>query len=278
MFAKNSRYRKLPDDVVLDAKGRRLSSKALRPLPEIEGVVVHTIQQGERLDHLAQKYYRQSRKWWRICDANSEFLSPLALLGQEPLETTHFELTCLGDEPQWTELLRDIEAKTGIVAARLGETHHLPEERYLEGDRLCTIQTSFMPSTDYQGLIPSSWQWLLQANGIKLDPQALMMGDGNRWRILDRNTKDEWKTIYLVQAERRAASFGSPTGPPSLISVHVLAALHEFRWDLVVMFNRMNISAEVIADIIAKHDFTEPQWRTETRLGKPLRIPPDSLR
>ena len=37
MFSSFSRYRKLPDVVTTDAKGRTLASKALRPLPSVSG-------------------------------------------------------------------------------------------------------------------------------------------------------------------------------------------------------------------------------------------------
>ena len=64
MFSKISRYRKLPDTVSSDARGRSLQSKTLRLLPEVSGEFRHTVEEVDRLDHLAYKYYRQSRKWW----------------------------------------------------------------------------------------------------------------------------------------------------------------------------------------------------------------------
>ena len=85
MFSKISRYRKLPDVVTIDVQGRRLESKSLRLLPEVTGIFLHTVESGDRLDHLAYKYYKQPRKWWRICDANPEFPSPQALLGKESI-------------------------------------------------------------------------------------------------------------------------------------------------------------------------------------------------
>lgn len=37
-------------------------------------VLEHTLKATDRLDLLAQHYYNDSRKWWRILDANPEFL------------------------------------------------------------------------------------------------------------------------------------------------------------------------------------------------------------
>ncbi|MBD1836289.1 hypothetical protein H6F61_27305 [Cyanobacteria bacterium FACHB-472] len=116
MFFKNSRYRKLPDEVTVDGKGRRLTSKSLRLLPEVTGIFLHTIEDGDRLDHLAHKYYNQPRKWWRICDANPEFISPQALLGKTPFITQRFPISFADTEgqPPWATLLRAIAAQIGV--------------------------------------------------------------------------------------------------------------------------------------------------------------------
>ncbi len=92
MFTKISRYYKVPDVAVPDAQGRVLASKDLRLLPEVTGTFRHRVQAGDRLDHLAHKYYSQPLQWWHICDANPEFLSPLALLGEEAIVTARFPL------------------------------------------------------------------------------------------------------------------------------------------------------------------------------------------
>jgi hypothetical protein len=116
MFSKRSRYNKLSDVVTLDAKGRSIESKSIRLLPEVTGTFNHVIEEVDRLDHLAYKYYKQPVKWWRICDANPEFLSPLALLGKEPLETACFTVTfddTLGPPP-WYKILRNLNKQVGV--------------------------------------------------------------------------------------------------------------------------------------------------------------------
>jgi len=104
MFKKGSRYRKVPDLLAVDAKGRRSMVKDCRPLPETDGDFQHIVESPDRLDHLAYRYYREPRKWWNICDANPEFLSPLALLGDESRVTVRFPLYSKQDSP-WTDLL-----------------------------------------------------------------------------------------------------------------------------------------------------------------------------
>lgn len=117
MFFKNSRYCKLPDEVTVDAQGRRLLSKSLRLPPQVTGTFLHTVEDGDRLDHLASKYYNQPRKWWRVCDANPEFLLPQGLLGKTPFVTQQFSISFSGSEedaPPWATLIRAIAAQVGV--------------------------------------------------------------------------------------------------------------------------------------------------------------------
>jgi len=115
-FSKISRYRKLSDDTTIDASGRNLASKGLRMLSLVSGTFLHTIEEPDRLDHLAYKYYKQPRKWWRICDANSEFLSPQALLGKEPLVVDSFPLTFDDSttQPPWSDVLKQLSETLGV--------------------------------------------------------------------------------------------------------------------------------------------------------------------
>lgn len=116
MFFKNSRYRQLPDEVTVDVKERRLPSKSSRALPDATGIFRHTLADGDRLDHLAHKYYNQPRKWWRICDANPEFMSPQALLGKTPVITQRFPLSFPENQgqPPWATLMRAIANQVGV--------------------------------------------------------------------------------------------------------------------------------------------------------------------
>jgi hypothetical protein len=117
MFAKASRYRKLDDVVTVDDQGRSLPSRTIRLLPDVSGRFLHTVEDVDRLDHLAYKYYRKPRKWWQICDANPQFMSPQALLGKESIVTERFELS-LEDEqgvPPWAALRRILVETVGVI-------------------------------------------------------------------------------------------------------------------------------------------------------------------
>jgi hypothetical protein len=123
MFSKISRYRTLPDLVTTDARGRTVSSKTLRLLPTVTGTFLHTVEEMDRLEHLAFKYYQQPRNWWRICDANPEFMAPQALLGKEPIVTVRFPLALESEEaqPAWAGLLGQLAAMAGVERVQVVE-------------------------------------------------------------------------------------------------------------------------------------------------------------
>lgn len=53
---------------------------ASRRIPETPGVIEHIVMQGERLDHLATRFYGDAEKYWLILDANPDALDPFELL------------------------------------------------------------------------------------------------------------------------------------------------------------------------------------------------------
>lgn len=140
MFSKISRYRKLPDVVTADAQGRRLESKSLRLLPEVTGIFLHTVEEVNRLDSLAYQYYKQPRKWWRICDANPSFPLPQALLGKEPIVTTQFPLTFAGgSQPPWAELLKQLQQKQGVESVKVVDEIRLVAQEQTIGGQTITV-------------------------------------------------------------------------------------------------------------------------------------------
>jgi hypothetical protein len=127
MFSKASRYRNLPDAVTVDVQGHSLPSKTLRLLPDASGQFLHAIEDVDRLDHLAYKYYGKPRKWWHICDANPEFMSPQALLGKESIVTERYALS-LQDEasaPPWATLRRILSETVGVLDIQVIENWEL---------------------------------------------------------------------------------------------------------------------------------------------------------
>ena len=70
MFFKGSRYANVAGDQITDGTGRVIPYKKLRFIPETQARLGHLVTQGERLDHIAHRYYRDPERFWRICDAN----------------------------------------------------------------------------------------------------------------------------------------------------------------------------------------------------------------
>jgi hypothetical protein len=75
MISKTSRYAKVGQLVARDATGEELSVLELREIPRATGFYLHTPKEGERLDHLAHRFFRDPKKFWKICDA-SDVLDP----------------------------------------------------------------------------------------------------------------------------------------------------------------------------------------------------------
>ena len=85
MIDKRSRYRQVSAVEVTRPGGERVRLLELREVPATAVALQVTPVSGERLDHLAQRYYRDARRFWRICDAAEE-LDPFDVVtAGEPL-------------------------------------------------------------------------------------------------------------------------------------------------------------------------------------------------
>ena len=123
MFSKTSRYKKLEDVVVADSDGKLSASKALRLTPDVTGKFLHTVEESDRLDHLAYKYYKQPQKWWRICAANPDYPFPPALLGKDVMAVEQFPIMIGNEEsePLWSDVLADLNGLVGVEYAQLAK-------------------------------------------------------------------------------------------------------------------------------------------------------------
>ena len=70
MFFKGSRYADVPADEITTTDGKILRYKKVRFIPPTRPVRGHTTTQGERLDNIAYRHFRDPERFWRICDAN----------------------------------------------------------------------------------------------------------------------------------------------------------------------------------------------------------------
>jgi nucleoid-associated protein YgaU len=74
VFFSDSRYLKVKDYTVKDSLGRDVKVKRTRPANMPGGSFQYQVKEGDRLDLLAHRFYRNPRKWWLICDANGGFM------------------------------------------------------------------------------------------------------------------------------------------------------------------------------------------------------------
>ncbi len=72
MFFKGSRYEKVDDYSFKRIDGSEVVLKKKRTIPEPKARVIHTVQEGERTDLIANRYYRAPLKFWKLADGNSE--------------------------------------------------------------------------------------------------------------------------------------------------------------------------------------------------------------
>ncbi|MFJ4245045.1 tail protein X [Streptomyces iakyrus] len=146
MFSKQSRYHAVPDVAGSRRDRRSVVGKDLRVLPNITGSFTHTIGDGDRLDQLAFQYYGQPLHYWRICDANPDFLSPLALIGQEPLVAAHYTVAVPEDGPSWGQVLATLSAMVGVqdVIVRHDVTTK-PAVELAEGEEVTVVAEHTVP-------------------------------------------------------------------------------------------------------------------------------------
>ena len=178
MFVKASRYRNLPNAVARDVSGVKSESKSLRLLTEVSGEFLHTVEENDRLDHLAYKYYRRSDHWWRICDANPEFLSPRSLLGREPVLTYRFPLGVGRDQdrPPWNELQRAVGALAGVEKVAAEERAAQPAVDETENGNPAYVSRWEWALVVRLNLLTVSLEAVAQRVEATLQPTGLEMG------------------------------------------------------------------------------------------------------
>jgi hypothetical protein len=138
VFSKISRYRNEPDVTSVDAAGRTLRSKQVPLVRVARGQFLHTLTDDDRPDRLAYKFYKQPRKWWRICDGNPEFMSPQALFGTGTTLDVRVPVSATGTPP-WSSAQAALLAELGVSDVRVLEEVELVPEQQLVGAELVTV-------------------------------------------------------------------------------------------------------------------------------------------
>ena len=73
-MARGSRYDQTRPFVGQIGQAPAFPGYRARPIGMATGVIEYVVKQGDRLDLLALNFYVDSRKWWRILDANPEII------------------------------------------------------------------------------------------------------------------------------------------------------------------------------------------------------------
>lgn len=263
MFSKISRYRGLPAVAVPDAQGRVLASSSLRLLPAATGVFQHAVEEFDRLDHLAYKYYDQPRDWWRIADANPGFLSPLALLGHEPRRTLRIPLGWAGPWAPWAQLLAALRATPGVEAAHLGtEEHPEPDVEVVQGPLAFTLDPALTAELDAsvlsRGLTPPLEAALSLAGAEFSDAAEPAKADAVTWRVTGLRTRRVLTVRHFPDE--------------ALLNVYESALHHH--WTLSVTLDTLVASMEDLLGMLEARGFGAGPPAELRRIGKPITIPP----
>jgi hypothetical protein len=75
-FFKGSRYEHVGEVELLDGEGRLVRCKRTRFIPDTPARLAHLVADHDRIDLLAHRYFRDSERFWRICDANRALWPP----------------------------------------------------------------------------------------------------------------------------------------------------------------------------------------------------------
>lgn len=74
MFFRGSRYEPVAEAVLTTAAGRTIRYKRVRFIPATPGALAQVVAQGDRLDLIAYRTWKDPEQFWRICDANLAML------------------------------------------------------------------------------------------------------------------------------------------------------------------------------------------------------------
>lgn len=286
MFSKISRYRSLPDLVTVDEEGRARTSKALRLLPDAPGDFLHTVEDGDRLDHLAYKYYKQPRDWWRIADANPAILAPRELLGDDPRVRVRIPVAWTGPAPPWSGLVEGLRATLGVEAAAMGTPEaRRPLRAYVDGALLfastdAALLADLAALAVYlrsegqagagmeQAALLGAFEDALAAGGVGLvGPLGLVSVEVTRWRAEEEGSGRVF-TFVLDEEDGRLDVY-----PSSVVHAWVLALVYNPLAPAPAGFF-VPEAAGLLAQIeAAGFDVVGPP-AVITRIGQSLVIPP----
>ena len=74
MIAKGSRYESAKEFAGENGKEPVFAGIRPRKIGPATGILEYTVKEGDRLDLLSLHFYNNTRRWWRILDANPQII------------------------------------------------------------------------------------------------------------------------------------------------------------------------------------------------------------
>lgn len=259
MFIKGSRYRNLPESSSLDASGERLLGKDLREIaPPLIGPFRHTVLEGDRLDLLSFKYYRDPTKWWQIADANPQEPFPPDLLDRAPVVQERFVLGNPNFETRLRALVLDLSTLGQVSQPEVTSfTDSKPaDSSFLETTLIVTYPPAPPTHQDIVNKIQSA------AIGFHFLSAFVLADTPNveeSFTFDDQQTRNSWRNMLA-----------------GLVSIGVLA-LESFVVEstLDVVYNDAFTSRKSILTVIESNGFTlQPATTVFPTVGSKIVIPP----
>lgn len=141
MFTPDSRYRRSPVIASVNAAGQSIHAAELRLPPPTIGTFQHRVEEAERIDNLANRYYHDPLAWWRIADANPAFATPDELLGNSPWITERIAVAPPAGPTSWAATLAAAAALAGVAKLRREPGYRLIVELHtVAGERVEVVR------------------------------------------------------------------------------------------------------------------------------------------
>lgn len=265
MFNRQSRYYRIPNQVTLDEQQRARESKGVRLLPEVSGKFFHTIESDDRLDQLAYKYYRKSKTWWHICDANPDSLSPLELLGDSVMVKGVLVVRWDDYLPPWNFLKTETRKILGVNSVILGAG--VSERIETDITPLNIIGTSSTIFID-ELRTATTTQVISAALDAELQSHGIVPSNNLRIRMLSTDTVWEIEDIDA----QAIIQYRLASGPPAELNLYDTAISNQ--WSLAITFNSNLILVEEVISQIENLGFSVTDSELTGRVGKKIFIPP----
>lgn len=230
----------------MNADGERLRGKDLRIIPQTVGIFLHTVQNHDRLDLLALKYYGEPTRWWQISDANN-FSFPADLLDRGPIHEETLGFFDEAADQRFNTLMQDV---TSIATVRVPlEDFSLSSLVVLNVTAPLRVQV--LGKIQIHGLhFLKSFAWI---DG---------MNDGEIFHFEDRTAKENWQGLIASLANT-----------PGIISLQPDAEEQTIH----LVYNQVTVQrSSILGRIEARGYALDPDTsQVDERLGAQITIPPN---